>query len=347
MKRITIRDVAEEAGVSVTTVSFVMSNKKCEEAGLDKKYCIVEETADRVLQAVNKLGYRPNLAASSLRNGRRNTIGVITSDIANHFFSDIARSIENVAYDSGYTVLFASSDESESKMESIVDTFLDNSLDGMIIAPCKGGGAVVRKVIDAGIPTVLFDRDLPGLSCGRVLLDNVKAGEMAVDLLYDAGYRKIAMINYSLGISSMDDREKGYREAMRRHSLSGEIDVCTTVYGQAEQDIRDYIIDCVRRKVDAILFPTNTISVIGLEVLHDLNIEVPDVMAVVCFDKNDCYDLYSPRITRITQSTEDMAVESFNMLRKIIERPDEKYDHTVVLQPEVILRESTSTKKTI
>lgn len=345
MKRTTIRDVAKEAGVSVTTVSFVMSNKKCEEAGMDKKYCVVEETTEKVLQAVDKLGYRPNAAASSLRNGGRYNIGVITSDIANQFFSDIARAIENVAYKSGNTVLFSSSDESASKMESIVDTFLDNSVEGMIIAPCNGSQAVVKKVIDAGIPTVLFDRDLPELKCGRVLLDNVRAGEMAVDLLYDAGFRNIEMINYSLGISSMDEREVGYRKAMEKHGLASNINVGTTVYGEAEQDIRDFISESVRRGADAMIFPTNTISVIGLKVIHELGIDVPKQMAVVCFDKSSSYDLYSPRITRITQSTDEMAIEAFNMLKRIIDNPDDSREERLILQPEIILRESTLPQK--
>ena len=214
MGKVTIKDVAKEAGVSISLVSFVMNNVRNEQDGEKKKYSVNEETASKILEVAGRLGYRPNKAASSLRSGRQYTIGVITSDIANHFFSDIARYIENVAYKNGYTVLFASTDESASKTESLVDTFLDNSVDGMIIAPCKGSAASVKKVVDANIPTVLIDRDIPEVNCGKVLLDNFKAGKMAAEHLISAGCRKIEMVNYTLGISSMTERELGYRKAM-------------------------------------------------------------------------------------------------------------------------------------
>ena len=110
MKRITIRDVAREAKVSVTLVSFVMNAKRDKDGNLD---CPVNaETAKRVLRVAQKLGYRRNFAAASLRSGRSNSIAVIPNDISNKFFAGISRCIEDKAKSYGYTVLFASSDES-------------------------------------------------------------------------------------------------------------------------------------------------------------------------------------------------------------------------------------------
>ena len=341
MGKVTIKDVAKEAGVSISLVSFVMNNVRNEQDGEKKKYSVNEETASKILEVAGRLGYRPNKAASSLRSGRQYTIGVITSDIANHFFSDIARYIENVAYKNGYTVLFASTDESASKTESLVDTFLDNSVDGMIIAPCKGSAASVKKVVDANIPTVLIDRDIPEVNCGKVLLDNFKAGKMAAEHLISAGCRKIEMVNYTLGISSMTERELGYRKAMDDNALGEYVRVKYTSYGNAEKDVADFISDAVARGADAVIFPTNTISVLGLKAIHDFGIRVPEQLAVLCFDNNDSYDLYSPRMTRITQSTEDMAFGAFNMLKDIIENSQPENYSTLILEPEMICREST------
>ena len=188
MGKITIRDVAREAGVSISLVSLVMNAKRDAEGNLD---CNVnKDTARRIAEVAKRLGYRPNKAAASLRSGRFYTIGMVTSDIANQFFADIARYIENIAHNYNYTVLFGSSDENAEKLDNIVDTFIGNGVEGLIVAPCSGSEEVLRKALDAGIPTVLLDRDIAGLDVGRVMLDNERAGRMGVEHLYENGYRR-------------------------------------------------------------------------------------------------------------------------------------------------------------
>ena len=210
MGKITIRDVAREAGVSISLVSLVMNAKRDAEGNLD---CNVnKDTARRIAEVAKRLGYRPNKAAASLRSGRFYTIGMIASDISNQFFADIARYIENAAYEYGYTLLFGSSDEKAEKLERIIDTFIGNGVEGLIVAPCSDSEHVIRKVIDAGIPIVLLDRQFENIDVGRVMLNNVKAGCMGVEHLYERGYRKIEMLSYSLGISSLLERERGYRD---------------------------------------------------------------------------------------------------------------------------------------
>jgi len=133
MGKITIRDVAREAGVSISLVSLVMNAKRDAEGNLD---CNVnKDTARRIAEVAKRLGYRPNKAAASLRSGRFYTIGMVTSDIANQFFADIARYIENIAHNYNYTVLFGSSDENAEKLDNIVDTFIGNGVEGLIVAP--------------------------------------------------------------------------------------------------------------------------------------------------------------------------------------------------------------------
>lgn len=163
MGKITIRDVAREAGVSISLVSLVMNAKRDAEGNLD---CNVnKDTARRIAEVAKRLGYRPNKAAASLRSGRFYTIGMVTSDIANQFFADIARYIENIAHNYNYTVLFGSSDENAEKLDNIVDTFIGNGVEGLIVAPCSGSEEVLRKALDAGIPTVLLDRRHRGTRC--------------------------------------------------------------------------------------------------------------------------------------------------------------------------------------
>ena len=190
MKRITIRDVAREAKVSVTLVSFVMNAKRDKDGNLD---CPVNaDTAKRVLQVAQRLGYRRNFAAASLRSGRSNSIAVIPNDISNKFFAGISRCIEDKAKSYGYTVLFASSDESAERLESVMDAVLAHNIDGVIVAPCTGGEAAIRKATDAGVPVVLLDRDIEDMeNVGKVLLDDQEAGKMATELFLKNGYKNV------------------------------------------------------------------------------------------------------------------------------------------------------------
>mgnify|MGYP001518630424 FL=1 len=338
MGKITIRHVAREAGVSISLVSLVMNAKRDAEGNLD---CNVnKDTARRIAEVAKRLGYRPNKAAASLRSGRFYTIGMVTSDIANQFFADIARYIENIAHNYNYTVLFGSSDENAEKLDNIVDTFIGNGVEGLIVAPCSGSEEVLRKALDAGIPTVLLDRDIAGLDVGRVMLDNERAGRMGVEHLYENGYRRIEMISYTLGISSLSERERGYCEAMRRYGLEGYSQIHYTVYGHAQEDTVRIFEDAVRRGVEAFLLPTNTLALLGLQALNALNLSAPEDLALVGFDESEIFSLYKPSVTYITQSTRRLGEQSFEMLRRMIAGDNDC--RSVVIEPELIVGGSTA-----
>ena len=152
MKKLTIRDVAREAGVSVTLVSFVMNAKMGKDGRLD---CPVNPvTAARVLDVAKRLGYRRNNAAASLRSGRSHSIAVIVSDIANPFFADICRSLERFADKEGYTAIFTSSEEDPQKLSRLVETMVGYNVEGLIVAPCLGGENALSHATSIGIPTV-------------------------------------------------------------------------------------------------------------------------------------------------------------------------------------------------
>lgn len=341
MKRITIRDVAREAKVSVTLVSFVMNAKRDKEGNLD---CPVNpETAKRVLQVAQKLGYRRNFAAASLRSGRSNSIAVIPNDISNKFFAGVSRCIEDKAKSYGYTVLFASSDENADRLANVMDAVLAHNIDGVIVAPCTGGDAAVRKAIDCGVPVVLLDRDIDGMdNVGKVLLDDVEAGSMATDLFIKRGYRKIEMISYSLGISSLEERESGYRKSMMDNDLYDNARVHYTTYAKAAEDVPVIIKDAVSRGVEAIFLPTYSLSALVLMTMRDLGLRTPEDMAVIGFDVSDIYQLYSTSVTHIVQPLKELGEKSVDVLINMIhDKPAEK----VVLKPEMIEGNSTAPKK--
>lgn len=301
MKKVTIRDVAREAGVSVTLVSFVMNAKMGKDGRLD---CPVNpDTAERVLQVAKRLGYRRNNAAASLRSGRSHSIAVIVSDIANPFYAEICRNIENIAYKDGYTVIFASSEESPQKLSHLVETMVGYNVEGLIVAPCLGGEPALARALSIGIPTVLIDRDMPGEEFGRVLIDNVDAGKMATKYLIHQGFGKIEMLTYKSGVTSLTDRETGYGLAMEEAGLKDEIRIHKIDYEAeaAKKDAIDVFRDAARRGVEAFILPTKRIAMYGFNALNVLGLSMPKDFSFVCFDESDVYELNKPVVPHIIQ----------------------------------------------
>lgn len=181
-KRVTIKDIATEAGVSIALVSFVMNNK----ADGKDTYRVNKETAQRILEVAQKLNYQPNNAARTLRSGKTNTIGVIVSDISNKFFADIARCIENHAYKHKYTVLFGSTDENPQKLENLIEVFRNKGIDGLVVVPCEGADEIIRDIARQNIPLVLLDREVPDLEVSSVVLNNRRAGYETTEALIRA-----------------------------------------------------------------------------------------------------------------------------------------------------------------
>jgi len=341
MKRITIRDVAREAGVSVTLVSFVMNAKRDKDGNLD---CPVNpETAKRVLQVAQRLGYRRNFAAASLRSGKSNTIAVIPNDISNKFFAGISKCIEDRAHQFGYTVFFASSEENAQKLEAVMDSVLAHNIDGLIVAPCSGAENVILKATDAKVPVVLLDRDLEGVQdVGKVLLDDEAAGRMATGALLDRGYKNIEMISYTLGISSLSERETGYRKAMMDRDLYDNARIHYTTYGDAEADVEKFIKSAVERGVDAFFLPTYSLSALALSSMKKLGLKTPDDLAIVGFDESDIYSLYATTVTHIVQPLKELGEKSVEVLIGMIEG---KSAEKIVLKPDIILGGSTEKNK--
>lgn len=337
MKKVTIRDVAREAGVSVTLVSFVMNAKMGKDGRLD---CPVNpDTAERVLQVAKRLGYRRNNAAASLRSGRSHSIAVIVSDIANPFYAEICRNIENIAYKDGYTVIFASSEESPQKLSHLVETMVGYNVEGLIVAPCLGGEPALARALSIGIPTVLIDRDMPGEEFGRVLIDNVDAGKIATKYLIHQGFGKIEMLTYKSGVTSLTDRETGYGLAMEEAGLKDEIRIHKIDYEAeaAKKDAIDVFRDAARRGVEAFILPTKRIAMYGFNALNVLGLSMPKDFSFVCFDESDVYELNKPVVPHIIQPLSEIAFKSFELLQKMIDNKVTEEEKTSLLNVKLVL----------
>ncbi len=302
MKKVTIRDVAREAGVSVTLVSFVMNAKMGKDGRLD---CPVNpDTAERVLQVAKRLGYR-----------------------------------RNIAYKAGYTVIFASSEENPQKLSHLVETMVGYNVEGLIVAPCLGGEPALARALSIGIPTVLIDRNMPGEEFGRVLVDNVDAGKMATKYLIHQGFGKIEMFTYKSGVTSLTDRESGYTVAMEEAGLKDDVRIHKIEYEAeaAKKDVIEVFRDAVKRGTEAFILPTKRIAMYGFNALNVLGLSMPKDFSFVCFDESDVYELNKPVVPHIIQPLSEIASKSFDLLQKMIDNTVTEEEKTSLLNVKLVL----------
>lgn len=310
-KKISLRDVAEAAGVSTTLVSFVLNGNK-------KEYRVGEETSQRILRIAKELNYQPNIAAKSLRSGKTKTIGLVVSDISNPFFSQLARVLEDEASKQGYTVLFGSSDEDSENMERIVCGLNNKGVDGLIIVPCENSESIIASLVKNNVPIVLFDRYFPEISVSYVALDNFNASYALTRHLLNAGFGAPCMVAYDVNLIHMKERVRGYRKAM---DDAGKKNLAKVVYFKhnALRKSADRLLPKVLESgVDAFLFATNMISLASLYTIKDMGEEIVGKIGLASFDENQAFDFFSAPISNIRQPIAVMARKAFDILMDIM-----------------------------
>lgn len=332
-KRVSLKDIAKNVGVSTALVSYVMN-------GLEKEKRVGPEIVKRIREEARELNYKPNQIARSLRKGSTNTIGLIVADIANPFFGQLARIVEDEAARHHFTVIIGSSDENCLKTTSLIETMLDRQVDGFIIIPSEGCSDEIKMLVKREVPVVLVDRYLPGVEASHVVLNNLKATHEAVDHLVEKGFRRIAMIAYNSSMIHMQDRINGYKQGMKDHHLEEAIQVKELTYNHGKEDMEKAINELLTGdiKPDALLFATSLLSVTGLYVIRNLNIKVPDDIAIIGFDGNEAFDFFYSPITYIEQPLEKMGKESVRLLLSRIKGSHET--EQIVLEHQLIQRAS-------
>ncbi|SEL68086.1 LacI family DNA-binding transcriptional regulator [Parapedobacter koreensis] len=328
-KKILISDIAKDLGVSVTTVSFILNGKA-------KEKRISDGLTKRVLEYVQKVGYKPNELAKSLRTGKTKIIGLVIEDISNPFFANIARLIETRAYSKGYRIIYCSTDNQPDKTIELIQLFRDRHVDGYIITPSEGIRDTIQALLSNQLPLVLFDRYIPGLTTNYVVSDNVRGAYDATAHLAQQGYKRIALVTLYSSQTQMQDRMNGYMRAIDTYKLQPYVkkvnmgdDEATTM-----QAIYSFLAD---QEPDAVFFATNYIAITGLKALKHSPVPMP---GIVSYDDHTLFKLFSPTITAVSQPIEAIADELINVL---LNQLDGKVKETkqIMLPSELIIRESS------
>lgn len=333
-KSITIGDIAKELGVSTALVSMVLSGK-------GKNYRISKKASDKVFKTAKRLGYMPNYMAKALRTGKSNVLGLIVADIANPFFARIARLIENEADRRGYQVMFASSDEDIEKFKKLGDTFIANQVDGLLIVPVKNSQEIIKVWHSSGIPIVFIDRYFTELDISYAVTDNFNASFQLLEFILSKGYKKIAFISKESNVSSFIDREEGFMSGVRTFNLkSKEYSIFRLSNNDWESGLKDKLQEILYDRYDIIYFTQNMLGVIGLKILIDLNVKIPEDIAVISFDNPDVFRFNNPTITCYEQPLDELSTVAFSCISKLIEDDCETNKICVKLKGEILVRES-------
>jgi LacI family transcriptional regulator len=313
-KKVSIKDVAKKVGVSTALVSYVISGK-------EKEKRVGKEVADKIRKVAMELNYNPNQIARSLRRGSTKTIGLIVADIANPFFGQLIRVIEDEATKNGYTVIFGSSDENLDKSLSLIETFLHRQVDGLIIVPSEGENGKIGDLIDAGVPLVLMDRYFPEINACHVCLNNYQATLDATNHLIKNGSEHITLVAYKTSLIHMKERIRGYIEAMNSCGLNNLISVIEVPYLISKNDTQNYIEKCINDtlNIDAIIFATNSLSLSGLYALNRMSVKIPDELKIIGFDGNEAFDFFYAPLTYVEQPLGEIGAESVRLLTGLIE----------------------------
>jgi len=327
----TITDVAREARVSASTVSHVIN---------ETRY-VSDEVKQRVHAAMEALNYQPNVIARSLRTRETLTVGVVVSDVTNPFFTSIVRAIEDEVLKQGYSIILCDTDEKPEREQAYLRLLMGRRVDGLIVAPSSGNADLLRSAIESGLPVVLLDRSIPGLTADVVLSDNESGAFDAVSYLIGMGHRRIGIIAGRLEVSTGADRMAGYVRAIRTHGIPA--DESLIEVAKFKRDIAyDKTMKMLNRaEPPTALFVSNNVMTAGtMAALKAAGKKVPDDISVIGFDDSEWAALMDPPLTVVAQPIVELGTRAAQTLMRRISRGRVKTPRAVVLKPELILRDS-------
>lgn len=330
--RVTLKQVAKLAGVSINTVSRALNNKPD----------ISEETKRLVLKAASDLNYVPNLLAQGLRGKFARSIGVVVADIANPFFAEVIQGIEEVAFERGFAITVGNSDENPDKETVLVRTFANQHVAGILLTPCQKNDESIRLLLGMKIPFVLIARRFELLSTNAVLNDDYSGAYQAVHHLLNAGRRRILFLNGPGPMWSATQRLQGYRSVIEAHGLSVADDLIRTceptMHGAFEAMTR-IITEGI--PMDAV-FTFNDYMALGvMKALRNAGIRIPQDVAVMGYDGIDIGEMFEPTLSTVSIAKRRLGQEATGILLDMIESGDTGTPKQLILPPTLLIRGST------
>jgi LacI family transcriptional regulator len=326
----TMAEVAKEAGVSITTVSHVLNRTRP----------VNEDTIKRVHAAIERTGYRPHSIARALAGARTQSIGLAISGISNPYFMDVIAAIEAEAAERGYTLLLGDTHDEPQKELQMVEELVRRRVDGLILAPSAGAkDNALRYLATQSVPVVLVDRFLP-LDVDQVGPENDEPTAQLVTHLAEGGHRRIGFVAGLEGLSTTEERIRGYRRGLERNGLP--VDDSLVAYGASLHEPARVATHRLLNEADpptALVAGNNAMTIGVLHALRERGMSVPEDIALVAFDDLEWSDLFKPHLTVIAQPTKEIGGQAVRLLLSRLDDPD-RPPQSVRLQTTFVHRES-------
>ena len=288
-----LKEIAEELDLSVSTVSRAINNSGR----------ISADTRRAVLEAARRRNYTPNRIAQTLRQKHSNTVGLIVPDIGD-YFADVIKGIESELSTHGYSLLLADSHENPIKEANYINLMQQSQVDGLIIATVSDEFQWIDNYQASGTPVIFFDNEPKDLECNKVVLNNIKATEIAVDHLVKLGHRDIALICGNVKESTASFRRKGFTEAMAKHGLEVNYNLIKEglyFLDAGYSSMEELILSREENPFSAVIVSTNRLACSAIHAIKDYGLRYPEDLSFIGFDIEDPDRLISPTITTVLQ----------------------------------------------
>lgn len=334
-KRPTIKDIAAKLDLHHTTVSRALHNHPD----------VQSKTRERVLDMAKKLNYQPNILAQNLKAQRTNTIGVIVPEIKHHFFSSVISGIEEVAYEAGYVILLSQSNENYEREVQNTKALISNNVAGLIvsISQTTKNADHFKMFLKSGGALVFFDRVCEDLEVNKVVVDDHSGAFMGTQHLIEEGYKKIAHLGGSRGISITEARYNGYLDALKTQNIKINQDYCYFggFHEKNGKEGMEFLLN-LSDPPDAVIAVNDPVALGAYDAIKNRGLNIPGDIAIVGFSDNPICRIVSPQLTTIRQPTYEMGKKAMEMLIDQINNGDDNLKpRKEILETSLIVRQST------
>lgn len=333
-RRRSIRDVADRAGVSIGTVSNVLNNP-----GL-----VSRRTRIRVADAIEDLGFVRNESARQLRAGKSRTLGLVVLDVANPFFTDVARGVEELAGKNGAAVLLCNSDDDAGKEAHYLDLLEQQRVQGILITPVEGGESRLQGLRDRGTPVVLLDRGATRTDQCSVAVDDFLGGQLALNHLITEGHRQIAFIGGPLSIQQVRDRLAGARQAAADAAAAVVVTVLLTESLNVTSGCiagRSLLKLSNSQKPSAVFCANDLLAMGVLQEMTRNGIRVPEELAIVGYDDIEFAAAAAVPLSSVRQPRHELGRAAVELLLEEASAAAEHRHQQLIFSPSLVVRESS------
>ena len=338
MKRLTIKDIAKEFDVSISTVS----------KALNDSYEISVSTKEKIKKYAKANNYKPNFNALSLKNRQTKTIGIIIPNMLNYFFAQVFNGIERVANDRGYKIISCISNESFKKEVETIEMLSNGSIDGFILSIAeetvsKSNFNHFQEVMDNGTPIVMFDRVADNIKCDKVVTDNFDSARSTVAYLVKSGHQNIAFISTINNLEIGRRRQLGYLKGLEDFNIKVEKNLIINI----DDDYKNYekVLEPIFKNntIDSVIATDESSAIAAMKVAIKKGHKIPENFSVISFSNGILARHSSPRMTTVSQHGEIMGATAAEMLINRLEDKSviKKKTETVIIKTDLVERNST------